>query len=117
VTIGEAIRKFREAAIEKGDFAQAAGRDHQLHALMTAAVAEMRDHGSIGIDALRTLATDIEPHVRSWAATELLAGSDSTVRPVLEQLAMGMDPLAFAATEVLAQFDRGVLVSPFPRAR
>ena len=96
------------AAIEKGDFAEPPERDQELHARMRSAVRELQELGATGHAALRQMLLDISPHVRCWAAAELLSRGD-----VEERLAATPGLLGFTASKTIEEYDGGRLRSPF----
>ena len=113
--IVSAVIAFREAAIAKGsDGSQSSALDKALHAAMADAVECFRGAGTAGAHALRSLANDTSPEVRTWAAAELLSSGDSGMVPILEDLAARPDLLGFNARIVLQEFEAGRLRSPFP---
>ena len=114
-TVEEAVRVFRDAAMKKGDFA-IGKEDARLYAQMAKAVGVLHGFGSAGTDALKLLAHDGSPHVRSWAATELLALGDTSVLRVIEDLANHGSPLGLSAQIVVEQHRLGELRSPFKTA-
>ena len=106
--------EFRKAAMAKGDgVGLPASRDHVLHAQMSRAVAALRLHEDQGLAALRTLASDPSPHVRQWAAAELLSRGDASVIPSLEELAGARGLLRLTAETLLREYRAGRLRSPF----
>lgn len=66
MTIEDLIRQFREAAIEKGAFAEPAAKDHALHDVMPVTWRQLYDAGTEGQQAFRALLLDGSRHVRSW---------------------------------------------------
>ena len=104
---------FRSAAIEKGDFAEPPERDHELHARMRDAIHELRRMGPAGEAAFRQLLSDISPHVRCWAAAELLLRGDPEARGTLEKLATSSGLLGLTASTTLKEYDADRLRSPF----
>ena len=111
--LAAALKEFCAAAVEKGDFASPAKRDHQLHDAMAQAVTKLRSFGGPGSVALRTLLKHESQHVRSWAATELLAAGDEAARPVLEALTSKPGLVGSDAKIVLREYESGRLRSPF----
>ena len=112
-TIETALSQFRAAAIEKGDFATPAQRDHALHRQMKGAAEALDAAGDLGEAAFRTLLEDESAHVRSWAAAELLSRGDPAARSVLERIAREAGPIALAAKMTLGEHRAGHLRSPF----
>ena len=112
-TLDAAISAFREAANAKGDFQPLAARDHALHAAMQRAVREFDAAGLQGLSALRVLAEDSSPHVRSWAAAELLSRGDTTMVAVLQELVSHGGLPALDADMTLKEYRAGRLGSPF----
>jgi len=112
-TLEPSIRAFREAAIAKGDFVMPAARDHSLHATMKLAVRAFDAAGPPGLDAPRQLARDASPHVRGWAAAELLSRGDESMVSVFEELASHSGLMARQAETVLREYRAGRLASPF----
>jgi hypothetical protein len=109
------IALFREAAMAKGDgVGLPAARDHALHAEMSRAAAIMRAEQDQGLAALKKLAHDPSPHVRQWAAAELLSRGDTSVIPHLEELATERGLHRLTAEMVLKEYRAGPLTSPFP---
>jgi hypothetical protein len=112
------VEDFRKAAMAKGDgVVPPTSRDHDLHAEMTQAVAVLRTRDDRGLAALRSLAGDQSPHVRQWAAAELLSRGDTSVIPMLEEFAAEGGLLRLSAAVLLKEFRAGRLRSPFPLPR
>lgn len=111
--IDEAADRLRQAAIDKGDIASSAPRDHELHRIMGDACRVLDEEGAPGSEALRRLLTDESPHVRKWVAAELLSRGEVSARPVLEELAVLSGQLAFDARFTLQEHLAGRLRSPF----
>ena len=114
LTVDELIAAFRSAANAKADFAEAPRRDYQLHARMTSALHQLRQHGAAGESAFRALLNDGSPHVRGWVAAELLSRGDPDARAVLADLSRDPGLVGFNASMTLREFDAGHLSSPFP---
>ena len=112
-TASDLLEVFRLAAIEKGDFAEPPERDQELHARMRSALRELQGLGASGHAALRQMLLDISPHVRCWAAAELLSRGDVEARQTLEKLAATPGLLGFTASKTLEEYDGGRLRSPF----
>lgn len=112
--IATAMSEFRAAAVAKGSAGRrSAEGDHALHGRMVTAVAKFSAAGAAGTNALRQLASDPSPLVRSWAASELLSQGEPAMVPVLEELAEYMGLLGFNAQMVLREYRAGRLGSPF----
>ena len=107
------IRRFREAAIRKGDGSSDPRLDSRLHAQMAETCRELDAQGESGSAALRSLLHDESAWVRSWVAAHLLSRRDDQARPVLEALAEDSGLVGFAAQMVLDEFRKGRLKSPF----
>ena len=110
--IQEAIAEFRQAAIAKAEFAQPAGRDHALHAAMSAAWRELEAHGDEGRRAFRSMLSDESPHVRCWVASQLLALGDYSGLEVLEESAASGGLRGLSSTSVLEEWRAGRLGPP-----
>lgn len=112
--IRAAVRTFRSAAFYKegGDILPAHA-DHAVHAEMARAVATLDSYGSEGVEALNALAHDSSPHVRGWAAAELLSRGSADMVPILEALAGEGGLLGLSAAMVLKEYRAGRLRSPF----
>jgi hypothetical protein len=106
------VKTFRTAAIAKGDFADPP-RDGELFARMRASVDALRELGDLGKAAFRALLCDSSPHVRCWAAADLLTRGDPDARRVLQELSALPGLLGFSASTTLREFDAGNLRSPF----
>lgn len=111
--LNNAIAQFRVAAIEKG--AQGCDDDHQLYDQIADAYHQMLAAGNIGFDAFRRLANDPDPHVQSWAASQLLHDGDQTMIAILEHIAQRDDMIGFNASMVLREHNNGTLGSPLPQ--
>ena len=115
VKLADAISQFRQAAIEKGDFAEPANRDHTLFAAMAEAWRALEEHGADGHAAFRGLLADQSAHVRSWVAAQLLGDGDTSGVTVLEAEAALGGIGGFAAEMVLKEWREGRLAPPFGR--
>ena len=116
MSIDDAVRQFRRAAIEKGDFAAPAAEDAALHESMVAAWQALERRGPAGRSAFRALLCDDSRHVRGWVASQLLAlGDESGVR-VLESDAQLGGLGGLASRTVLAEWKSGRLEPPLGRA-
>ncbi len=113
MTADEAAARFRRAAIEKGDFAVPAHRDHALHEEMANAWRCLDAAGDVGRASFRSLLADPSEHVRCWVASQLLGTGDATGIAVLEASAAGEGLRAFASRMVLPEWRAGRLRSPF----
>lgn len=113
MTVEEALRQFREAAIEKGDGVTPAARDHALHRCMKVALQDLRAAGDIGTAAFATLLKDKSTHVRCWAAAELLSQGNHEAQAVLKEIAGRPGITAFSARMTLEEYAAGRLGSPF----
>ncbi len=113
MTADEAVARFRRAAIEKGDFAVPAHRDHALHEEMADAWRCLDAEGEVGLASFRSLLTDPSEHVRCWVASQLLGTGDASGIAVLEASAAGEGLRAFASRMVLQEWRAGRLRSPF----
>jgi hypothetical protein len=113
VKIREEVERFRRAAIEKGDFAEPASRDHALHDEMAQAWQALESIGPEGRAALRALLTDDSPHVRGWVAAQLLAHGDDGVVPILEAEVASGGLLGLESETVLREWRLGRLMPPF----
>ena len=111
--ITSAIHAFCEAAVEKGTFALPAKKDHQLHKIMSTAINELRTLGNSGLSALKDTMQHESPHVRIWAATEMLINGDETAKAVLISLAAEEGLLGLSAKAALNEHVKGRLRSPF----
>lgn len=112
MSVREAIRKFRRAAIEKGDFAQPASRDHALHDEMAQAWQALERLGDEGREAFKALLSDESVHVRTWVASQLLALGDASGIPVLEADASSGGIPGLDSELVLQEWRRGQLKPP-----
>jgi hypothetical protein len=113
--VSSLVDAFRQAAIEKGDFATPAKRDHQLYDAMRNSYVELKSMGRTGDDALTLLLDDDSVHVRTWIAAALLVDGNIRARQVLESIANGSrGATRLDAQMVLEEFDKGTLKSPFP---
>ena len=108
-----ALKQFRDAAITKGDFATPASLDHKLHAQMAKAAKILLSGSSEGREAFSSLLQDDSPHVRGWAAAQLLSEGDLSALPVMERLSNEPGIGAFTAKVTLDEFRAGRLGSPF----
>ena len=111
--VDDAVARFRAAAIEKGDFAMPAARDHQLYDIVVAAGRELLTMGDDGASALHALIDDESPYVRTWAAVGFLAHGDAHAREVLEEISGHPGLSGFNAKIALQEYDGGRLGSPF----
>jgi hypothetical protein len=111
----QAIESFRRAAISKGDMGTPATLDHQLVEAMLHALQALDQQGQEGQAGFRRLLEDPSPHVRMWAAAELLSRDDRSARLTLEQLTGVAGQVGFSARHTLAEYDAGRLKSPFQR--
>jgi len=111
--IDEVLAEFRNAAIEKADFAKPARRDSDLHDRMKNALIRLREAGDSGDAAFRRLLEDESPHVRSWVAAELLSRGELTAVAVLERLSREPGSIGFDARTTLNEHEAGRLRSPF----
>jgi len=112
-SVQTAVNEFCKAAIEKGDFASPAKRDHKLHAIMGKAVQKLYSLGVPGMDALKSLLKHESKYVRNWIATELLASGDADAKKVLVDLAADSGLVGTGAEIVLNQYKSEELKSPF----
>ncbi len=112
MTIDEAIRRFRSAAIEKGDFAEPALRDHVLVDEMKEAWQILESHGKAGRRAFQALLSDESRHVRGWVAAQLLALGDGSMVAVLEADASAGGVHGFDSEMVLKEWRGGRLKPP-----
>ena len=113
MNIEQAIERFRQAAIEKAEFTEPAIRDNVLHASMSKSWGELEEHGKAGRTAFKSLLSDESAHVRSWAASQLLALGDEDCVQVLEELVSSGGLLGFSAEMVLREWRAGRLRAPF----
>lgn len=113
MSVEKAIEEFRSAAIEKGDYAEVADRDHELHATMARAWIELESCGEAGRSAFKLLLANDSEYVRIWVASQLLADGDESGVPVLEELVAGGGALGFDAEIVLKEWRAGRLQPPF----
>src|SRR4051794_14869768 len=111
--LDSAITTFRAAAVAKGDFQTPTARDHALQAVMQRALFEFDAAGLAGLTALGVIAQDSSPHVRSWAAAELLSRGDLTMVAVLQELVSHGGLLALTANTILKEHHGGRFRSPF----
>ena len=111
MTLSDLVDRFRGAAIAKGDFASRA-RDAKLHQQMSDAYRSLVAAGDQGQVALTELLSDPSPHVRSWAAAQLLFTGNASARPVLETLAAKPGLVGLSARVTLREYDVGRLGSP-----
>ena len=111
MTVSALVDRFRSAAIAKGDFASAA-RDGRLHQQMSDAYRSLVAAGDQGQVAFTELLSDPSPHVRSWAAAQLLFTGNALARPVLETLAAQAGLVGLSARVTLSEYDAGRLGSP-----
>ena len=111
--IDAALKQFRDAAISKGDFATPASLDHKLHGQMSQAATILLSGSSEGREAFSSLLEDDSPHVRGWAAAQLLSEGDLRGLPVMESLSNESGIGAFTAKVTLDEFRAGRLDSPF----
>jgi hypothetical protein len=113
VNVREAVERFRRAAIEKGDLAVSAARDHALHDEMAQAWRSLESIGAVGRDAFKSLLMDDSPHVRVWAAAQLLALGDESAVRVLEAEVESGGIRGFESEITLHEWRRGRLEPPF----
>jgi hypothetical protein len=99
MNINEAIQRFRTAAIQKRDFAQAAAEDHRLHRDMATAWRELHNQGIAGRDAFKKLLADESKYVRGWVAAQLLSEGDRDAVPVLIAWRLGAQPANMRASQ------------------
>jgi len=111
--IDEAIQRFRMAAIEKGDFAEPAEKDHALSDQMEDAWRILEEHGEEGLQVFKTLLTDESRHVRGWVATQLLALGNEAGLAVLEADVAEGGIHGFDSETVLDEWRGGRLKPPF----
>lgn len=109
------IRLFRQAAIEKAEFAQSPRVDHSLHHRMAESYWALQAHGAEGKEAFRALLLDESPHVRSWVAAQLLPEGEPGAQVVLEHLRGEPGLLGLSAETVLVAHFKGTLRPPFAR--
>ena len=112
MSLEEAIARFREAAIEKGDYAEPASRDKELHAELSAAWRALWGRGEVGQKAFKALLTDDSRHVRCWVASQLLAGGDESGSHVLQVDVAEGGLQGFASAMVLKEWKAGRLGFP-----
>ncbi len=112
MAIEELVHRFREAAIEKGTFAEPASKDHALHKAMSVAWRQLHALGTEGQEAFKALLADDSRHVRSWVAAQLLALGDESGLLVLEADAEkgGLD--GFSSEIALKEWKAGRLGPP-----
>ena len=113
MSIDEAIQQFRGAAIEKGDFAEPAEKDHAQYDRMNDAWDRLEGHGDEGLLAFRKLLAEESRHVRLWVATQLLALGDESGLAVLEADVLKGGLLGFESETVLEEWREGRLRPPF----
>jgi hypothetical protein len=111
--IEDAIRQFRAAATQKGEFGESTADDHRSHLEMANAWRELHSQGDAGRDAFKRLLTDDSGWVRGWVAAQLLSVGDWDAVPVLEELARRDGLCGFSARTTLAQWRASRLSSPF----
>jgi hypothetical protein len=111
--VEDAVARLRAAAVEKGDFAMPAARDHQLSDAIVSAGRELLAMGDEGTKAFRALLDDESHYVRTWVAVGFLADGDSHARAVLEEISAYPGPSGFNAKMALQEYDGGRLRSPF----
>ena len=112
MTIQEAVRSFREAAISKESFVSAR-EDRRLYRLMTKAFLFLRVQGPPGREAFQRLLEDDSASVRCWVAAQLLSEGDQKAAPVLRELVHLPFPMGFDAEMTLEEYGKGRLKSPF----
>lgn len=112
-TMNQALEQFRLAAIGKG--AEGGDDDHSLYDQLGVSYQSLLAAGDAGRDAFRALATDPDPNVRSWAASQLLYDGDHAMIDILEELAVRSDMIGFNAKMVLNEYRKGTLGSPLPQ--
>ena len=115
VSVAEAVNRFRQAAIEKGDYARP-GLDRELFKQMAQAYRVLQNHGDAGRGAFRRLLRDESEYVRSWAAAQLLPEGDVQARAVLEEIGGEAGLLGFSAKMTLEEHSKGKLKPPFGEA-
>src|SRR5689334_12027704 len=104
------IIQFRRAAIAKGDGVSSSSEvDHVLHAQMAHAIQVLYSRNDHGAAALKQLARDVSPHVRQWAAAELLSRGDTSAVASLEELAASGGMVRHNAELVLKEYRAGKL--------
>ena len=81
---------------------------------MSNAYHRIHQFGSQGVTGFNALINDSDPNIRSWVATSLLAGGDTKVVPVLEEIAELPGMIGFNAKMVLQEHRLGKLAHPFP---
>ena len=107
------VSRFREAAIQKGDFRMDPKEDHRLYDEMAEAFWALDQLGAAGREAFQLLLHDDAPAVRSWVAAQLLSEGEAGARFVLEQLRKDPGFLGFTAEMVLEEHRKGTLSPPF----
>jgi ribosomal protein S17E len=110
------IQEFRNAAIEKGDFAEAK-RDHQLYEIIQNSFHQLKDLGEPGKKALENLLDDESVFVRNWIASYLIIVGNPQARKVLEEISKVSGITGFTAKMTLQEFDAGRLKLPFPEVK
>jgi hypothetical protein len=108
----EAVSRFRAAAIAKAD-GVVGPEDAGLHKDLQESFLSLRGQGAAGRQAMHTLLSDQNPHVRGWIAAQLLSEGDLTALPVAKRDAHLPGLTGFSAAEVLRQHLAGELKSPF----
>ena len=112
--VSSLVETFRRAAVEKGDYATPAKRDHKLYESMRSAYIELRAVGEDGDNAIRELLHDESVHVRTWIAAALLAEGDVEAREELEEISKREGLTGSHAGTTLEEFEKGRLNTPFP---
>ncbi|WP_300672170.1 hypothetical protein [Desulfoluna sp.] len=111
------VQKFRQAAIEKGEFAEPASKDHKLFDLMAGSWRELFALGEEGQEAFKELLSDDSRFVRCWVAGQLLGLGDTSGVEVLEVDAAQGDIQAFNSEMTLGEWRKGRLSPPFLREK
>src|SRR5258708_20801592 len=101
--ISQLISDFRNAAIEKGDFAYGR-RDAQLYEVMRRSYLTLKKSGKEGSDAFAILLGDNSVLVRGWVAAALLVEGNSQAHGVLEAIARDESSPSFDARVTLDEF-------------
>ena len=111
-TIDAALTQFTTSADAKAR-CSSPREDARLYRRMSEAVVFLFGQGVQGRTAFDELLSSPSPHVRCWAAAQLLYLGDSRANRILEDLRDAGGPASFDAEWTLREHSEGTLGSPF----
>ena len=116
--VPELIKRFTDAAIEKGD-GVGGQRDAELYNILSETCNELVRRGDRGNLLFERLLGDESPHVRLWVASQLLyfgqtgiIFNDKGPMEVLNELSASKELYGLSASIILKQYEKGELQTP-----